>query len=460
MPIRNLDELWIPEGRFRSEYTEEHLAALERSIREVGLLHPPVVAEDGMVLAGATRTIVLKRMAARGEAHVCNGKTLRPGLVLASDIKELTELQRRQVEYDENEVRIAISWQDKARAVSMLHDLREVQKETTRQKALDDANELDLNLEKLPNQSPEDTAAELHTKSVEELTRREIRDVSNDLAVAAWLEAHPDDKEVAGAKNRGDALKIIQQRYEDERREALARRFLKNTQEHRHILQHVDCIEAISNTPDGVYDCIITDPPWGVNADSWQNGSVTARPHAYSDSIDVALSLYQMLAIEGFRVAKAQAHAYVFCAFHHFENHKKLFLAAGWDVWPRPLIWWRGSQGIAPRPGYGPKNTYECILFANKGNRPTLRTGNDVILASKPSSEESRPGGKPPAVYYELMLRTMRPGDLALDPFCGTGPVFPAANALKAQAVGYDMGLEAIGLASKQLNVTYKPPSD
>src|SRR4029077_3492166 len=120
------------------------------------------------------------------------------------------------------------------------------------------------------------------------------------------------------------------------------------------------------------------------------------------------------------------------------------------------LIWFRGTQaGIAPRPEHGPKNTYECILFANKGDKRTLVLKPDVIIAPKPTADP-RAGAKPPSVYYDLMQRSVLPGDEVLDPCCGSGPIVPAANALSVRATCYDIAEDAIGFTSSRLEEHYE----
>src|SRR5690606_41040468 len=76
------------------------------------------------------------------------------------------------------------------------------------------------------------------------------------------------------------------------------------------------------------------------------------------------------LAKEGFRITKERAHAYVFCDLRRFAFICDTFKRAGWDPWPRPLIWFKGTNvGIAPRPDYGPRYTYECLAYFIKGDR-------------------------------------------------------------------------------------------
>lgn len=443
MPIRNLDEVFVPANRLRKEFPPDALEALIASILDKGLLHPPVVETDGALLVGERRLRALRVIAERGETHHCNGKFLRPGLIFTTDIRELTPVQRMEAELEENTIRLDLSWQDKANAVAALHALRQAQKDEQALPGL-----------AAPRQTPAETAAEIHGRP--EATVYEQYDVRADLSIAAWLDSHPGDTSVSQAKSRAEALKAMEIQLENEHRAALARVFLARYREtDRHIIRLANILDILPETPDNLYDCIITDPPWGIGADKWANGD-SERRHDYADDAATSQRIHEALAWQGYRIAKPKAHLYCFCAQQNFNHLAALFRAAGWDVWPRPLIWFRGSIGIAPRPEHGPKNTYECILFANKGDKRTLTLRPDVIIAPKPATDP-RAAAKPVMLYHDLMARSCVPGDEVLDPCCGSAPVLPAANALRLRATCYDIAEDAIGLASSRMAEEFSP---
>lgn len=446
MPIRNLVEVFISPNRIRKEFPPAALEELIRSILDKGLLHPPVVEDNGALLVGERRFRALSEIAARGETYHCNGKFIRPGLIFTTDIRELSSVQRLEAELEENTIRLDLTWQEKAQAVEALHQLRTIQKA-----------EISPAIPGLPppEQTPRETAAEIRAKPVAEVTRHEERDVRADLMVAGWLAAGEDD-EVSRAATRSDALKIIERRLEDAHRAELARRFRDTQQEGKHTLRQGDLLTFMKEMPDGIFDAIITDPPWGVGADTWNNGNAL-REHTYLDDVRTFNHVHTAIAIEGFRLCKPKAHLYLMCAFQNFERIAVMFRGAGWDVWPRPFIWYKGpNSGIAPRPEHGPMNTYECILYALKGDKRMNFLAPDIILVPK-TGLDLRAAQKPPGLYYELLRRSVVPGDEVFDPCCGTGPIFPAANALKIRATGFDIDDQAIGIASGRLEERYEP---
>lgn len=445
MPIRNLSEVFVPLNRIRREFPPAALEALINSILSKGLLHPPVVEKDGALLAGERRFRAITEIAERGLPHECNGKTLKAGFIHTTDIFELSPTKRLEAELEENTIRLDLSWQEKAEAVAALHKLRDTQKADTSLPGLDPPL----------TQSPRETAAEIRGIAIEEVSAHATRDVKADLLVAAWLHDHA-DAEVEKASSRSEALKIIERKVQDAHRTELARRFVLDRRDNTHILQQGDLLTIFPTIPDSVFDVILTDPPWGVGASEWTNGAA-ARRHTYADDSLTFERIHHAIAAEGYRVAKPKAHLYLFCASQQFPELASLFRRFGWDVWPRPLIWHKGANGgIAPRPEHGPRNTYECVLFANKGDKRILSLQSDVLIHPK-DGRDDRAAEKPAALFYDLLSRSVIPGDEVLDPCCGTGPIFPAANALKVRATGYDVDEVAVGIASQRLKETFVP---
>ena len=126
------------------------------------------------------------------------------------------------------------------------------------------------------------------------------------------------------------------------------------------------------------------------------------------------------------------------------------FTDAGWWVHRTPLIWYKRTAARVPWPEHGPQRKYEVILYAVKGKRPTLKIAPDV-LDFLPDENLGHSAQKPVALFQELLSRTCLPGNSVLDPFCGTGPIFPAAHELKCRAVGLEQAPDAYGIAVKRI---------
>jgi len=203
--------------------------------------------------------------------------------------------------------------------------------------------------------------------------------------------------------------------------------------------------------PESSFDVILTDPPYGIGADEFaDSGGKAAGSHFYDDSYETWSLLAKHLAVGSFRLAKAEGHCYVFCDIERFIELRSYFIAAGWKTFRTPLIWINPSAVRAPWPEHGPQRKYQCILFAIKGNRPVTRIYGDVLTYSS-DSNLGHPAQKPVALYSDLLRRSVRPGDSVLDPFAGTGTIFPAAHEHKCRATGIERDTAACGIASKRL---------
>jgi len=125
-----------------------------------------------------------------------------------------------------------------------------------------------------------------------------------------------------------------------------------------------------------------------------------------------------------------------------------MFISFGWWVFRTPLIWYKKAGMRAPWPQHGPQRKFETILYAVKGKRPVNLVTGDV-LDYAPDSNLGHAAQKPTALFEDLLRRSVKPGDSVLDPFCGSGPVFPAAHALKCRATGIELDTASYGIGVK-----------
>ncbi len=404
-------DLVIGENRQRREFDPKKIQELADSILSKGLLHPPVVRYDAYtdtfrLVAGERRCRAIQLIAQQDVVIFCDDKPCAPGYIPVTMLGDLDELALREAELEENTIRADLSWTERGRALAELDALR-------REQAVRSGAPHNLRI----------LAAEVHGREVE---GGQITAISEALIVAK----HLDDPEIAAAKTQKDAMKILTKRAEAQKRETLATMFDMNKTVHT--AQHGDAFELMKELPAGRFDCILTDPPYGVNADSF--GGQAATEHEYKDDEELGFRCARLLAREGFRVTKPKAHIYMFFDIKFFYAFEREFTFAGWNVWPSPLIWAK-SNGMLPRPEHGPRRTYECILFASKGDRKILKVANDV-LAYPNVAEKDHGAQKPVELFADLLSRSCYPGEQVLDPFMGSGTIFPAASKERLIATG------------------------
>ena len=124
---------------------------------------------------------------------------------------------------------------------------------------------------------------------------------------------------------------------------------------------------------------------------------------------------------------------------------------AGWNCFRTPLIWHNPSSQRAPWPQTGPHRRYQMCLYAIKGLRPILKSSSDLVTYA---SDENLnwAAQKPVDLYADFLSRSCRAGDSVLDPFAGSGTIFPAAHGLKVKATGIEINDVAYGIAVKRLS--------
>lgn len=425
-------QLIIPENRQRRNFDEKALLLLKASILSKGLLHPIVVrqiaSERYFLVAGERRLRALTLIAQEEVTILCNDTHIAPGWLPVTLLSDLDELAIREAELEENTVRADLSWQEQAAAYAALAELRGEQKAQIGEK-----------------QTVTATASEILGRPAE---GGQVTAISEALLLAR----HLNNPNIATAKTQKEALKILKKEAEQQHRAVLAQKF--DQSKTTHILKHEDAFNLSFLRPETAFACIITDPPYGVGADTF--GDQNKVSHQYSDTPEYARKCCELIAKEGFRLTLPSAHCYFFLDIRNFFDFSLIFKLHGWDVWPTPLIWSKQS-GMLPEPEYGPRRTYEAILFANKGKRKVLRVAPDV-LTHQQVSERDHGAQKPVDLFIDLLSRSCYPGEHILDPFAGSGTVFPAATNLKLIATGYENVETSYHIALSRLNEIVSTP--
>jgi site-specific DNA-methyltransferase (adenine-specific) len=197
--------------------------------------------------------------------------------------------------------------------------------------------------------------------------------------------------------------------------------------------------ELLRSLPDESVDLIVTDPPY-----RFERGATHFRDW-FEELPDSAWpGVFRQLE----RVLGPDAHLYVFCD----DRVKAIFDAAAATAGFRvrtPLIWDKGWIGL----GGTWRPQYEYIAFYEKGSRPgNFRNRSNVLRASR--VVRGYPTEKPVEILKELISQASDPGELVLDPFCGSGNVGAAARQLGRRALLCDVDA---GFAARRLRLKFVP---
>jgi DNA modification methylase/ParB-like chromosome segregation protein Spo0J len=428
----DIDSIEVPSNRQRKVFDEAKLRELGDSIENpaIGLLHPIVIRKDGVrkvLVAGERRLRAIKDAHELGVQPYHLGAVIPPGKIPFSDIGEMDPLDAWEAELEENINRDDLTWQERAKATAELLELR-------KQQALKKG---------LPAPTVASIAEEVRGSAVGSnhvKTRQEL-----------VLSRHLDDPDVAAAASPDKAIKILRKKEEKARNERLAVEVGKIATRDLHHAYHADAEVWAKAAPPASFDVIITDPPYGMNADEFgDSGGMADGAHDYVDSAENLARILKWLPGESFRLAKPQAHLYLFCDFGWFADIKRAMEGAGWKVFRTPMIWHKPTGFRAPWPDMGPQRRYECCLYAVKGDKRTVKMGGDVITCP-PDDNLGHNAQKPVALYVDLLSRSVIPGDQVLDLFGGTGPLIPAAHALKCRATVIEKEASSFAICSTRL---------
>lgn len=424
------NKIIVLEDRQRKEFDSDYLVDLANSIERLGLIHPVTLRHNKLnqliLVAGECRIRALEYVWNMGGKVKCADEVFEDGFIPCVLLEELDSIDAMEIELEENIRRKDITWQEKAKATSQLFELRTLQAEKA-------------------GQAPP-TVSDLTKELYGNIGSRET--TRSEIIVSRYL----NDPEVAKSKTPKDALKILQRREELQKSADLGISVGRTFTSAAHRLHKGNCLMLMKEIPSSTFDCLLTDPPYGINAQDFGDADGKAHgAHFYDDSFDNWLDLMNFLACESFRICKPQAHAYVFCDVDNFVILKTLFTEQGWRCFRTPIIWMNPNSQRAPWPHNGPQRKYQVALYAIKGDRPTLRMAPDFVTYTS-DDNLNHPAQKPVALYSDFLNRSCRPGDSVLDPFCGSGTVFPAAHGLKIKATGIELDDSAYGIAVKRLS--------
>jgi len=381
--------------RFRKEFLD--IDVLAASIKKYGLIHPIVVDENNGLIAGERRF----------RAH----QFLKAEDIEVKHINELSELEKKEIELEENIQRKAFTWQEEVSAKNQLHVL----KQKLQGSAIKGHDSGGWKLK--------DTAAALGES---------LGTVSMDIQLARGMRAFP---ELMKEKSKTTAYKKLKMKQEAMLQQELAKRL-----KHKGILDvpnviHDDCLNYLKTMDAESVDLILTDPPYGIdinNAGTFGKGTLQKT---YADGDFETFDLLDKVFAELTRVLKNDRHAVFFCGIDKFPRIKQLLEKHGFWVYHMPLIWNKGSGSYASQ-GTTFTHAYEVFVHARKGTRKINGTPCDVFNTKRvPSNTKIHPSEKPAELIRELINLLSLPGEIVFDGFAGSGVVAESARDTNRRAI-------------------------
>lgn len=178
-------------------------------------------------------------------------------------------------------------------------------------------------------------------------------------------------------------------------------------------------------------DCIIVDPPYGINHHSNRRkdkSDMTTRGGILNDENNQEL-LEKAIELS-YKCLKDNSHIYWFTRWDKLDE--QLPMLRKYYKLKNVLIWDKGNHGSGDLTGaYG--NRYECIVYGMKGRKDLNKIDgkqrhDDILCYSKVSAQKLiHPHQKPIDLLEFLIHKSTNEGDIILDMFTGVGSTMKAS---------------------------------
>lgn len=362
------------------------IAPLAKSISERGLIHPPVLTSDLVLIAGERRVTACRSL---GWTHI--------PYQLSDD---LDPRELRLIELEENTHRVDISWQEENDAVAEIYAIYK-----------------DLH--------PDHTISQ-----IAESINRSPNSLSEHLTVKAERKINPRvDQADTFRTAKTTAVAAADRRYKDKLSDVHP-----SPNDERTSVLNISFHEWAPLYTGPKFNFIHCDFPYGINA---QDSST--NPAGYSDTPRDYLELCKTLAVHLDTFCAESAHMIFWCSAARLDeawNILKLFDGFRFDE--VPLIWHKSDgRGIAPDSSRRPKRVYETAFFGWRGDRRILKLKDNLFAA--PTERLVHAHEKSADMLTHFFEMIVNETTSLLDPTCGSGSALHAARALGAR---HCLGLE------------------
>jgi site-specific DNA-methyltransferase (adenine-specific) len=405
----HLSQIVVEKDRGRKIF--KGLPELMESIKKHGILHPPVVAprEDG------------KYRLIAGERRYRASCLLGLEKIPVNLREDLTELQQKEIELEENIARENLTWQEQIELYRQIDELKRK-----------------IHGEKMQGDSKGEGWTTQKTAELLDIDRSHL---SKQIKFAKLLRDKPQLKE----KLEGLPLTIAMRKAKMILDAEKAERVQENVDTNYKLLlgDSLTLIKTVENDSIGL---LLTDIPYGLEAiNKGSSGNYKGLVKGEENStLDKTEELMSNLIPELFRVLKPSAHFYIFHSIDQYHFLRRILEEVGFLVDPNPIVWDK-QRTTAPFRGYSYAPCYELCLFGHKPPREKM-----LVKACKSlvQSKTTKIGDKvhvfqkPIDLLQYFILQSSNTGDVVLDPFAGSGSTIVAANKLNRKAIGFELDKE------------------
>lgn len=203
-----------------------------------------------------------------------------------------------------------------------------------------------------------------------------------------------------------------------------------------------DCIAEMEKLPDESVDCVITDPPYGINyVSNFRVVDSEVVKSVNNDDLQSALELWEKACEVLSRKMKPDSHIYIFTSWKVYPQFAEI--TARYFRIKNCLIWEKNNWSMGDLDGNYAEQ-YEMVIFATKGNRK-LNGGRDTNILHFDRVANSalvHSCEKPVDLLSFLIEKSTDEGDFVADPFAGSGSTLVACKQTKRSYWGCELDKE------------------
>jgi len=200
---------------------------------------------------------------------------------------------------------------------------------------------------------------------------------------------------------------------------------------------HADCLTALPRFSSGSIDFVLTDPPYLVSYHD-RTGRTLAGDQ---DGLWLKPAFAEI-----YRVLKPGRFCVSFYGWNRADQFLSAWKAAGFKL-AGHLVWvkdYASSRGVL---AYQHEQAY--LLAKGRPERPQEALPD--VLKWRYTGNRLHPTQKPVPSLKPVIEAFTRPGEIVLDPFCGSGSTLLAAKILGRRYVGIEVNTEYCRTATERL---------
>jgi len=249
-----------------------------------------------------------------------------------------------------------------------------------------------------------------------------------------------------GEVSINQAYKEIKKEENEQLKTQKAIEIIEKVYENNTNIYNGDCIEYIKTIKEKSIDCLITDPPYGVDIQFGAYDNQLSRKIENDGNIEDALVLLDEMLINVKSKLKEDAHIYIFCNWKIYPQFNQI-ISKHFQI-KNLIIWDKLFMGMGDLKG-NYSSSYEMIVFAG-GNREFLTRPKNIIQC-RFSDERFHNTQKPVELIKQLIENSTNVNETIFDPFLGSGSTVVAAKEMKRNFIGCEIDEQNYKITLKRL---------